>query len=267
MLNEVAARTRKMRPLVHCVTNFVTANDCANLLLACGASPIMAEDLIEIREIAAQCDALVLNLGTPNPRKLRTMEIAGQEAARRGRPIVLDPVGVGCSAVRRRAAKRWIERLPIAVVRGNAEEISALACGTTGRGVDAADRSPQAEAMDDMAGALARKTGAAVVVTGTVDLVTDGTRLYHAFNGCEKMRAVTGTGCQLSALTGAYVAFHPDMLIASLAAVCAMGVCGEIADERMRPLDGNASYRSYVIDALDQLTPEVLERRAKYAVE
>lgn len=267
MLDEIVARTRKMRPLVHCLTNYVTANDCANVLLACGASPIMAEDSIEIREIAAQCDALVLNLGTPNPRKLRAMEIAGREAARRGRPIVLDPVGTGCSSARRRAAKRWIERLPIAVVRGNADEIAALACGTTGRGVDAADCAPHTEAMDDIAGALARKTGAAVVVTGEVDFVTDGARLYHAFNGCEKMRAVTGTGCQLSALTGAYVAVHSDRLIASLAAVCAMGICGEIANERMRPMDGNASYRSYVIDALDRLTPETLKRRAKYAVE
>ena len=126
MLGEILTHTRAERPLVHCITNYVTANDCANILLACGASPIMAEDPDEAAEIVAQCSGLVLNMGTPNPRKLQAMKLAGWEANRLGLPVILDPVGVGSSTLRRDAVRSMLKDLRFAAIRGNASEISAL---------------------------------------------------------------------------------------------------------------------------------------------
>ena len=267
MLDEILLKTRRERPLVHCITNYVTANDCANILLACGASPIMAEDPDEAAEIVAQCDGLVLNLGTPNPRKLSAMMLAGQEANRLGLPVILDPVGVGSSMLRKDAARSMLEKLHLAAIRGNASEISALVYGMScGRGVDACEP-PPSDSIAKYAADLSRKTGAIVIVTGDSDIVTDSAKIYRVMNGHPMMRTVTGAGCQLSALLGAYISANPGQVAkAALAAVCAMGLCGEIAFTRLGPLDGNAAYRNYIIDAIYHLSPKALEKGARYEV-
>ena len=267
MLDEIVRRNREKSPLVHCITNYVTANDCANLLLASGASPIMADDPEEAAQITSMCDALVLNMGTPNPRKLEAMLRAGQAANRLGRPVVLDPVGVGGSELRKTAAQRLLERVRIAVIRGNASEIRTLVQGTSAhRGVDT-DAGGSIEMSCELARQLAENVGAAVVLTGETDVVTDGRTVFRVRNGHPMMRSVTGAGCQLSSLTGAFAAACPEnTLYAALAAVCAMGLCGEIAHRRLSPMDGNASYRNYLIDAMYNLTPEALEKGANYEI-
>lgn len=227
----------------------------------------MADDPDEVAEVTDMCDGLVLNMGTPNPRKLEAMLRAGQEANRLGQAVVFDPVGVGSSALRRNAAAELLEQLRFAAIRGNATEIATLVSGTVAhRGVDADIEglfSP--ETAEKNARRLARKTGAVVILTGDTDIVTDGERLYRIHNGHPMMRTVTGAGCQLSALLGAYItANHQRPLLAALAGVCAMGLAGEIAYGRLSPLDGNASYRNYMIDAIYNLTPEALEKGAKY---
>ena len=263
MLGEMLQNVRENRPLVHCITNYVTANDCANLLLACGGSAIMADEMEEAGEVASLCGGLVLNLGTPNPRKVEAMLRAGREANRMGRPVVFDPVGVGCSAFRREAGARILEQVRLSVIRGNASEIEALTSGVAGRrGVDADASAVSAE---ESARLLAKKTSAVVVASGATDLVTDGEALYRVHNGRPMMRTVTGMGCQLSALTGAYAAANPQNLLrAALAATCAMGLCGEIAQRRLQPEDGNAAYRDRIIDAVFHLTAEDLEKGARY---
>lgn len=266
MPGEMLKQVRRVKPLVHCITNYVTANDCANLLLACGGSAIMADDPEEVAEVTAMCDGLVINMGTPNPRKLEAMVRAGARANALRHPVVLDPVGVGSSQLRRDAARRLLERVQFAAIRGNASEIRTLIRGTAAhRGVDADPEVTSAEDALSNARRLARATGAVVIVTGDTDVVTDGETVHRVHNGHPMMRTVTGTGCQLSALTGAYVTANPGATLrAALAAVCAMGVCGEVAHERLAPPDGNATYRNYMIDAIYHLTPEALERSAKY---
>lgn len=266
MLGEIIEQTRQKRPLVHCITNYVSANDCANLLLGCGASAIMADDPEEVAEVTAMCDGLVLNMGTPNPRKLEALLIAGKAANRLGHPVVLDPVGVGSSIMRQTAVRQLLEQVCFATIRGNATEIATLAHGTAAhRGVDADE---QNDATEDNARQLARETDAVVIVTGDTDIVTDGATLYRVHNGHPMMRTVTGAGCQLSALVGAYVTANPDQTLqAALAAVCSMGLCGEIAHRRLTPMDGNASYRNYILDAIYNLTPEALEEGANYETE
>ena len=265
MLGEILEKTRKRNPLVHCMVNLVTANDCANLALTSGASPIMAEDLEEVEQVTSACDGLVLNLGTPSPRKIQALLLAGKTAKKLGKPVIFDPVGAGCSDLRRNAAGEILCQVRPDIIRGNASEIRTLLLGTMAhRGVDAEE---VAEEPLDLAKLLAQRTGAVVVISGDVDVVTDGAVSYRVRNGHPMMRSVTGTGCQMSVLIGAYAAANPEKtLLAALAGVCGFGLCGELAQRRMGPLDGNAGYRNYIIDALYRLTGNALEEGAKYEI-
>jgi len=265
MLSKILERTRSTSPLVHCISNYVTANDCVNLLLASGASAIMADDADEVEEITAMGQALVINLGTPNPRRLEAMLKAGKAANRLGHPVVFDPVGVGGSTLRKEAAKQLLESVRFSVIRGNASEIRTLVDGSSShRGVDT---DTDCKDTATFARQLARSSGAVVALTGSTDIVTDGQRTYLVKNGHPMMRTVTGAGCQLSALIGAYVAASPEEpLFSTLAAVCAMGLCGELAYSRMTQLDGNASYRNYIIDAMFRLDGTALKEGVNYEI-
>ena len=261
---------RQKAPLIHNITNYVTVNDCANLVLACGASPIMADDLGEVEEITALCAGLNINIGTLNSRTIDSMLLAGRTANRLGHPVVLDPVGAGASRLRTGTALRLLEEVQFAVIRGNISEIRTLASGAgTTKGVDAdvADRVTE-ENLDvavRFAKGFAARTGAVVAITGAIDIVADRDTAYCIRNGNAMMSSITGTGCQLSALTAAFVTANPGhTLEAAAAAVCAMGLAGEVAHRRLTPLDGNATYRNYIIDAIYHMTPQQLEEGANY---
>lgn len=270
MLCDALAQLRAAGPIIHNITNYVTANDCANILLACGASPIMADDIAEVEEITALCSGLCINIGTLNSRSIPAMLAAGKKANALGRPVVLDPVGVGASALRSQTVRQLLAEVQFAVIRGNISELKTLALGVgAAKGVDAnlADAVTEANLDDTVAFVkrYARNAGAVLSVTGPIDIVTDGQNAYCIRNGNPMMSLVTGTGCQLSAMTAAYVAANPGRALqAAAAAACAMGLCGEKALARLGSLDGNAAYRSYIIDAIYHLTAEELERGAKY---
>lgn len=272
MLKEMLDNVREKCPLVHNITNYVTVNDCANILLACGGSPIMADDVDEAEEITAICGGLNINIGTLNQRTIPAMHLAGKKANELGHPAVLDPVGAGASNLRTKTAKDLMEGIKFTVIRGNISEIKTLALGTGGaKGVDAdvADKVtkenlPQAVAF---AKEFAKKTGAVIAITGAIDIVADGEKAFCIYNGHPMMSSITGTGCQLSAMTAAYVTANPETpLEATAAAVCAMGICGEKAHARLTEQDGNSSYRNYIIDAIFNLNGEELERCAKYEI-
>ena len=263
---------RRLAPLIHNITNYVTANDCANILLACGASPIMADDPMEAADIAALCQGLNLNLGTPSQSKLSAMRAAGRRAGQLGLPIVFDPVGAGASPFRRQAAGELLREIPFTLIRGNYSEIKALA-RASGRenGVDAAPADKITEKNLEEAiifsSRFARETQIITAVTGAIDIVTDGIRTFCIRNGHPMMNQVTGTGCQLSALAAAFLAANPaHPLEAAAAAVMAMGLCGEMARERLTPPEGSGTYRTYIIDAVYQLTPNQLEKGGKYEI-
>lgn len=272
MLKEMLENVRGRHPLIHNITNYVTVNDCANMLLACGGSPIMSDDADEVEEITSICAGLNINIGTLNRRTTWSMLSAGKKANELGHPVVLDPVGAGASVLRTRTALQLLEEVRFTVIRGNVSEIKTLVNGSgTTKGVDAdvADvvtRENIGRAVS-FAKSFAAKSGAVIAITGAIDIVADADRAYCIYNGHPMMSDITGTGCQLSSLVAAYVAANPGReLDAVCAAVCAMGVCGEIAHERLQSLDGNASYRNYIIDAMYHLDGETLERRAKYTL-
>ena len=272
MFSECFAELRRKGPLIHNITNYVTVNDCANMVLACGGSPIMADDAAEVEDITTICGGLNINIGTLNSRTITSMLLAGKKANLLGHPVVLDPVGSGASQLRTDTANRLLREVKFTVIRGNISEIKTLASGAgTTKGVDAdvADKVTE-ENLDSavaFAKAFAARTGAVVAITGAIDIVADAHKAYCIRNGHPMMSSITGTGCQLSALTAAFVTANPDQpLEAAAAAVCAMGLAGEIAHSRLSSLDGNSTYRNYIIDAVYNMTPAQLEEGATYEV-
>lgn len=275
---------REKSPIIHNITNYVTVNDCANILLACGASPIMADDIEEVSEITSLCGGLNINIGTLNHNSVKSMLAAGKRANELGHPAVLDPVGAGASRLRTETALKLIDEIRFDVIRGNISEIKTLAAvgskdlaaGASGdsavgstKGVDADIADKVTEENLDSAVAFVKefseKTGAVIAVTGAIDIVAGDGTAYIIRNGHPMMSSITGTGCQLSALTAAFVTANRDCVPeAAAAAVIAMGVCGETAFKRLGELDGNATYRNYIIDAVYRLTPEDLKRGADY---
>lgn len=270
--NNMAAfleRVKKQAPLIHNITNYVTVNDCANILLACGGSPIMADDLLEAEEITSLCAGLNINIGTLNQRTIPAMLAAGKRANACGRPVLLDPVGAGASRLRTETAEELLKEVHFTAIRGNISEIKALALGMgTTRGVDADSMDAVTDATlgaaAAFAGEFARKTGAVAAVTGAMDMVTDGRDMYIIKNGHPMMSKVTGTGCMLSAVMTAYLAANPGRpLEAAAAAVCMMGICGERAFRRLAPGEGNAAYKNYIMDAVYNMDGKTLEKEAK----
>jgi len=272
MLSNMLENVRRQCPLIHNITNYVTVNDCANIVIACGAAPIMADDEDEAADIAALCAGLNINIGTLNSRTVASMLVAGKRANELNHPVVLDPVGAGASKLRTETAMKLLEEVKFSVIRGNISEIKTLASGSgTTKGVDAdvADKVTE-ENLDDViafAKAFAEKTGAVIAITGAIDIVADNKKAYCIRNGHSMMSSITGTGCQLSAMTAAFVTANSDYpLEATAAAVSAMGYAGEIAYSRLGEMDGNSTYRNYIIDAIYNMTPEMLEKGAKYEV-
>ena len=269
-------RVRATTPLVHCITNYVTVNDVANILLACGGSPIMSDECKDVTDIQAICGGLVLNIGTLNTRTISGMFVAGHTARECGHTILLDPVGAGASNLRTKTALDIIEQLSPDVIRGNISEIKCLAEGTRStRGVDAdaadavdVDSADDLAATIQMARRLAAKTGAIVVITGATDLIVNKKNACAVTNGNVLMSTITGSGCMLSALMEAYCIANPDDLFGGcVAATCLMGLAGERAAARFEQgVDGNSSYRNYLIDAVYNITAGELEQGAAYTM-
>ena len=271
MLKERLENVRRLRPLIHSITNYVTVNDCANALLACGASPIMSDDATEVEEITSLCAGLNINIGTLNTRTIPSMLLAGKKAKELCRPVVLDPVGAGASRLRTETALRILNEVEPDIIRGNVSEIKSLAGGrgsTKGVDADTAESitDESLEGMAEFAKGFAAKTGAVIVMTGATDIVADSKRVFTIKNGTPMMSLVTGTGCMLSAVTAAYAAANrEDMTLAAVAAVCLMGLSGERAFEGLRGR-GSASLRNGIIDNIYNISGDMLEEGARYGL-
>ena len=276
MLKQMFDQVREKSPLIHNITNYVTVNDCANMVLACGASPIMADDKEEVAEIQTICAGLNINIGTLNSRTIESMKIAGMRANELGHPAVLDPVGVGASTLRTSTANELLKAVKFTVIRGNISEIKTLAVGTgTTKGVDAdvadAVTEENLEEAVTFVKMFAKKAGCIVAVTGAIDLVSDGDRCFVIRNGRPEMGRITGTGCQLSGIMTAFLVAvqgkgREEKLEAAAAAVASMGLAGEIGWSRMQEGDGNSTYRNRIIDAIYNMDAEILDKGANYEV-
>jgi hydroxyethylthiazole kinase len=256
---ESLRRLRETRPLVHHITNYVVMNETANATLALGALPVMAHAADEVEEMVGLAGSIVLNIGTLSPHWVDAMLTAGRAANRRGVPVVLDPVGAGATRYRTDTARRILDEVDVAVLRGNAGEIATLA------GVAAEVRGVESIGLDgspaDAARSAARTLGVVASVTGPVDYVSDGARVVAVENGHPLLASITGTGCMSSAVTGAFIAVNGEQpLEAAAEALAAFGVAGENAAAGAK---GPGTFHVNLYDALAGLEPAMLDERAR----
>lgn len=272
MLGKYLNEVRRKTPLVHNITNYVTVNDVANALLACGGSPIMSDEPDDVADITSICGGLNINIGTLNTRSIEAMFVAGKKANELGHTVLLDPVGAGASALRTNTALELMQKVKFDVIRGNVSEIKTLALGsgtTKGVDADAADTVTEEnlDLMVDFTKSFAKKTGAVIAITGAIDLVADGEKCFVIRNGRPEMSRITGTGCQLSSIATAYAVANPENKTEAVAAaVCLMGLAGEIGYSNMQKGEGNSTYRNRIIDAIYNMDAETLNEGEKYEV-
>lgn len=235
------------KPLVVNLTNTVVTNFTANVLLALGASPIMTEGEAEARELAGFAGAVVLNIGTLHPRQVDYFLKIGRYANEFNKPLIVDPVGFGATTYRNETVQQLLEQLRVTLIRGNYGEITALAgtaCGT--KGVDSLVSEIDAQS----AKVLAEQTKAIVCATGETDILTDGTLTYTNQTGHELLQLVTGTGCALTSVIGAFMAVSEKPAVGALAALAFYGAAAEKAAEQAM---GPGSFAANFIDALYNL--------------
>ena len=240
------------KPLVHHITNYISINDCANVTLAIGASPIMANDPAEVAEVVAQATALVLNLGTPNTRMLESMLLAGRQANALGIPVVLDPVGVGFTKIRTQTLEQLLLLVRPSAVRGNMSEIQHLAgIRADMRGVDSMAHAEDGGSFVRLA---AQKLGCVIAATGAVDFISDGTTICRIENGDAMLSRITGSGCMTTSLVASCCGAMGASLAAVASGVTFMGIAGEMARIALREGEGLGTFRTRLVDALGNLT-------------
>ena len=264
-------------PLTHCITNFVTVNDCANAILAIGASPIMAEELDEVEEIINISDALVINIGTLKHPQIEAMKISSAQANKTNIPITLDPVGVGVSKLRNNTTIDLINNYNISAIRGNITEIKTIAKlfnvtdeTNTAKGVDVCNddiiTKDNLKANEKIIAKTAEKLNTVILASGPIDILSDGKTTIAIYGGDEMMPLITGSGCMLSSIVGSCIgATNP--FDGTLLAILAMNKAGEKARAKVDEENlGTGSFRTLLIDALYKTDAEELSNESKIEI-
>ncbi len=274
MINIIRNRVKETKPLIHCITNPISINQCANAILAVGARPMMAEHPKEVQEITESADALLLNLGNITDVRMKSMLIAAKAAKQKGIPIVLDAVGVACSALRRGFAAELLKLVTPTVIKGNYSEINALFyVAYRSVGVDA-DAALEPDSVSRTAVALAKTKQTVILASGETDIITDGKCLVYGHNGTPQLTTVTGTGCMLGALCATYLSgagrancvqeiklaqdakrSEVKATDAAITACAVLGICGELAKTEA----GSGNFMMRLMDALSTLRDTELE--------
>ena len=268
LLNEVKSKN----PLTHCITTFVTVNDCANAVLAIGASPIMSEDIEEVAEVVSIADALVINIGKLSHEQVEAMKISSAQANKINTPVILDPVGVGISQLRNKVTLEIIENYKLAAIRGNITEIKTIAKLTgiisesnTAKGVDVSE-SDNLNENADVISKLAAKLDTVILASGPIDILSDGETTIAIDNGDEMMPYITGSGCMLSSIVGSCIgATNP--LEGTMVAALLMTIAGEKARSKVDSENaGTGSFRAYLIDYLYKLDGQTLINKSNIEI-
>ena len=255
-VQELLERVREKNPLIHNITNIVVANFSANGLLALGASPVMADAVEEVSEMAQVSNAVVLNMGTLNRETVEAMMVAGKSANQYGIPVILDPVGVGATSYRTEAAKRLLQEVKFAIIRGNAAEIANLIGEKWEiKGVDAGKSGGNVKEIAILA---AKKLNTVIVITGKDDIISDGQTTYVVHNGHPILTQVTGTGCLLSTVVGAFAAVEKNGLNAATSALVFYGVAAEIAAHKTKE-QGPGSFQIEFLNQLSQVSSSEID--------
>lgn len=254
LIEEVKAKT----PLVLNYTNEVTINDCANIILALGASPLMSYSYEEVEDIVSVADAVVINIGTMKSENIELFVQAGKLANKHKKPVVLDPVGVFATKARTMLVKRMLDEIDFDVIKGNASEIKFIGgFEVKGKGVDSFD---ETDDIEEMVKTISKKLGCVIVATGKTDIVSDGERTAKIENGSAKLKSVTGTGCMTAALVGSYLGTGKDPFECASMGVLTMSLAGELADGVGIGIGG---FKSNLMDSVYGLDVSDFETHSK----
>ena len=266
---EIFKNIEAKAPLIHHITNYVTANDSANAVLALGGSPVMADDEKEVEEMVSLASALVLNIGTLSQQKMNSFLLAGKKANALGIPVILDPVGLGATTPRKDFIAAILADIRPSVIRGNMSEIANLyGISARTKGVDSLLSSE--DGGDDIASALAKRFHCTVAITGKVDVISNGKGTYHIESGHKHLSKITGTGCISSSIIALCCASGKSPIHGALLGLSIMGISGEIAAGRLKPEKGQAlgSFKVHLFDAFSQFTLQnYLERGKIYEIQ
>lgn len=252
---------RDKKPLIHHITNYVTVNDCANITLSIGASPVMADDVTEVAEMVSFASALVLNIGTLQTRTIESMLTAGKAAKAKGIPVIFDPVGAGATKLRTKTAERIICDIAPNVIRGNMSEVKVL-LGVEAKikGVDSvADEQDAVEVVQR----LAEQLKCVVAVTGKTDVVAGGGRVYAIDNGHPIMAHVTGTGCMATSLVGSFCSAAADDVEGAVGGIVVMGLAGERAFSSLHGGESVGTFHTRLFDEVYNITAEKILHSGK----
>lgn len=254
--------------LIHCITNHITINDCANVVLSVGGKPIMAEHHEEVADITASAKALAVNLGNITDNRMKSIIISGEMAYKKDIPSIIDIVGVSCSKLRLKFAIEFIDRCKPSVIKGNMSEIKAIfGLDIKSSGVDVNDEDITTEDTlsnnIEIVKSLAAKTKSVIVATGAIDIISDGDKSYLIENGCEELSRITGTGCMLNVLIATYLSSN-DIINSAILGTIIMGISGELSKEAK----GTASFKIELLDNISTIKDyDILERTRIRVVE
>lgn len=258
---ELLSKVKEVNPLVLHYTNEVTINDCANITLALGASPLMSYSYEEAEEIIPIASSVVINIGTMNSSHINLFIKAGKIANRFNKPIILDPVGVFATKSRARLVEELLNKVKFDVIKGNFAEIKYIGgFDVKGKGVDSFDED---ENIDEIIKKVAKKLECVVVATGKVDVITDGEKIIKIENGTSKLKSITGTGCMSASLIGSYLGACEDKLNSSAMGILTMSLCGELADDENI---GIGSFRVKLMDNIYKLNEDKLKKFSRVEV-
>ncbi|MGL5369370.1 MAG: hydroxyethylthiazole kinase [Cetobacterium somerae] len=250
--------TKEKTPLVYHLTNTVTINDCANITLAIGGSPLMSFCIEEIEEIIEFSSSVVLNIGTMD-KSMETMAVeVGKIANKLKKPIILDPVGVGATKARKNLVNALLKEIKFTVIKGNMAEIkSILNIDSLSRGVDSLEKDDSGEKLVKLA---AKKFNSVIAITGEIDYIGNQEIVFKVMNGHKKMELVTGTGCMISSLIGAFLGGKNNSLVSAVGGVLSMGIAGELAEKNFI---GTGSLKVNIMDNISNLTEEIIRKNEK----
>lgn len=254
MIGIYRERIREKNPLIHCITNPISINQCANSILAVGARPIMAEHPMEAGVITGSAAAVMLNLGNLTDVRIESIRISAKTAHDKNVPFCLDVCGAACLKNRRDLALSVIKENIPTVIKGNYSEIFALLNEDySSSGVDA-DKRLSEEEIEEASVKLAGKYDTTILASGKTDIVTDGKRVAHIKNGSPQLATVTGTGCMQGALCSAFLSVA-EGYEAAVASATMFGICGELAETQK----GSGTFMVNLLDRLSTVTDEELE--------
>lgn len=260
--SDIIYSVKDKKPLIHHITNYVTVNDCANVVLALGGRPVMADSPLEVEEFTSMASALVINTGTLNKEKLESFLLAGKRANELGIPVVLDPVGVGASNFRNNAVNNILKEVKLSVLRGNMSEIKNIyGIKTITRGVDSLEGS--VEEGQVIAKELAKRLKTTVAISGRIDIISNGNKTYTLHNGCENLSNLTGTGCMASSLIASCCGVEGESIYGAVAGFSIMSISGEKARNLLKPGQGLGSFKVYLMDSISNFTIEDFNKRSK----